>query len=82
MEASLRKKHKIKRLTKEQKQVAEDIACIIVANENPENWDKKISQYVQKPIDTNHDRIAEVIEVAFEHQVDDYLASILLASKA
>ena len=82
VEASLRKKHKIKRLTKEQKQVAEDIACIIVANENPENWDKKISQYVQKPIDTNHDRIAEVREVAFEHQVDDYLASILLASKA
>ena len=82
VEASLRKKHKIKRLNKEQKQVAEDIACIIIANENPESWDKKVSQYVRKPIDTNHDRIAEVREVAFEHQVDDYLASILLASKA
>ena len=82
MEASLRKKHKIKRLNKQQKQVAEEIACIIVANETPENWDKKVSQYVQKPVDTNPDRIAEVREVAFEHQVDDYLASILLASKA
>jgi len=82
VEASLRKKHKIKRLNKEQKQVAEDIACIIIANESPESWDKKVSQYVRKPIDTNHDRIAEVREVAFEHQVDDYLASILLASKA
>jgi hypothetical protein len=82
VEASLRKKHKIKRLNKQQKQVAEEIACIIVANETPENWDKKVSQYVQKPVDTNPDRIAEVREVAFEHQVDDYLASILLASKA
>ena len=82
VEASLRKKHKIKRLNKQQKQVAEEIACIIVANEAPEDWDKKVSQYVQKPIDANHDRIAEVREIACEHQVDDYLASILLASKA
>ena len=82
VEASLRKKHKIKRLTKQQKQVAEEIACVIIANENPKDWEGKVSQYVQKPIDTNPDRIAEVREVAFEHQVDDYLASILLASKA
>ena len=82
VEASLRKKHKIKRLNKSQKQVAQDIACIIIANENPENWDKKVSQYVKKPVDANHDRIAEVREVACEHQIDEYLASILLASKA
>jgi len=82
VEASLRKKHKIKRLTKQQKQVAEEIACVIIANESPKDWEGKVSQYVRKPIDTNPDRIAEVREVAFEHQVDDYLASILLASKA
>ncbi len=82
VEASLRKKHKIKRLNKQQKQVAEDIACIIIANENPNDWDKKVPQYVQKPVDTNHDRIAEVREISCEHQIDDYLASILLASKA
>ena len=40
VEASLRKKHKIKRLNKSQKQVAQDIACIIIANEDPKNWDK------------------------------------------
>jgi len=82
VEATLRKKQKIKRLSKAQKQVAEDIACIIIANENPEDWGKKASQYVQKPVDTNHDRIAEVREVACEHQIDDYLASILFASRA
>ena len=81
VEASLRKKHKIKRLSKAQKQVAEDVACIIIANEEPKDWDSKVGEYVEKPVDRNHDRIAEIRGIALEHQLDDYLASILLASK-
>ena len=81
VEASLRKKHKIKRLNKTQKQVAEDVACIIIANEEPNDWGSKADDYVKKPVDRNHDRIAEIREIAHKHQVDDYLASILLASK-
>lgn len=82
VEASLRKKHKIKRLTKVQKQVAEEIGSVIIANEDPSDWEGKINDYVKKPVDRNPERIAEVREIAAKHQVDDYLASILFISKA
>ena len=82
VEASLRKKHKIKRLSKKQKQVAEEIGSVIIANEDPSDWEGKINDYVKKPVDRNPERIAEVREIAAKHQVDDYLASILFISKA
>lgn len=81
VEAALRKEHKIKRLSAKQKQIAEEISCLIIANEEPTKWDKEIKSYIKKPVDRNPERIAEVREIAHEHQVDDYLASILLASK-
>jgi hypothetical protein len=81
VEAELRKKNKIKRLNKNQKEVAEGIASVIVANEDPKNWKKKVSAYVAKPVDTNPDRIDEIQGIALEHQVDQYLASILYVSK-
>ena len=81
VEAELRKKNKIKRLNKNQKEVAEGIASVIVANEDPKNWKKKVSAYVAKPVDTNPDRIDKIQGIALEHQVDQYLASILYVSK-
>ncbi len=81
VEAGLRKTHEIKRLSKQQKQVAEDIACLIIANEEVEDWNDNIEKYIKKPIDHNPDRIKEIHEIAAEHQIDDYLASILYASK-
>ena len=81
VEARLRKEHKIKRLSKAQKQVAEDVTCLIIANEKVEDWDKNIAKYIKKPVDHNHERIKEIREIASEHQIDDYLASILCASK-
>lgn len=81
VEAGLRKQHKIKRLSKQQKEIAEGIACLIIANEEVKNWEKNISKYIKKPVDHNHERIKEIREIAGEHQIDDYLASILLASK-
>lgn len=81
VEVGLRKEHKIKRLSKQQKQIAEDIACLIIANEEVDQWDKSISKYIKKPIDHNPDRIKEIREIAAEHQIDDYLASILYVSR-
>ena len=81
VEAALRKEHKIKRLSKLQKQTAEDIACLIIANEEVKSWNKNITKYIKKPVDHNHERIKEIREIAGEHQIDDYLASILYASK-
>ena len=52
-----------------------------MANEDPEVWDKKVKEYVTNPVDTNLDRVRQIQTVAAEHQVDDYLASILYLSK-
>jgi hypothetical protein len=82
VQASLKRKHKVKELSEPQKDVAFEITKTIVANENPESWDKKAKDYIKNPVDTNPDRIREIQEIAYAHQVDDYLASILYISKA
>jgi len=81
IETSLKRKHKVKELSEEQKAIAFDITKVIIANEELENWDSKSKDYVKNPVDTNPDRISEIQAIATEHQVDDYLASILYLSK-
>jgi len=78
----LRKKHNLKKLSYEQKNISEQIAKLIIANEEPKIWSEKISDYVQNPFDKNEEVIAEVNQIAYDHQVDNYLASILYHSKA
>ena len=81
IEKELRKMHGKKRLSKQQKEIAQDISLILIANEEPGNWKKKVSTYCKNPIDKNSDRVAKIQDIACEHQVDTYLASILYASK-
>ena len=80
VESSLRQLHNRKRLSKQQKQVAKEIANIVIANEDPENWLAKAGRYAAEPTDRNHERVKKVQDVALEHQVDDFLAGILYAS--
>ena len=80
--ANLRKKHNLKKLSYNQKEVSEQIAKIIIANEAPENWISKIEDYVKQPVDQNQQVVASVNSIACDHQVDSYLASILYHSKA
>jgi len=81
VETSLKRKHKIKELSEDQKAIAFDITKIIVANEEPKNWSRKAKGYILNPVDTNPDRIKEIQSIAAEHQVDDYLASLLYTSR-
>lgn len=76
----LREKHKVKRLNKDQKAVVGQISNIIIANEKPKDWVKAVNQYCDTPVDKNHDQVEEIREVACEHQLGDYLASILYHS--
>jgi hypothetical protein len=80
VEASLRKIHKRKRLSKQQKEVAREITNIVIANEDPPNWLAKAGRYAAEPTDRDHERVKKVQDVAYEHQVDDFLAGILYAS--
>jgi hypothetical protein len=79
--ANLRKKHNLKKLSYNQKEVSEQIAKIIIANEAPENWISKIEDYIKQPVDKNQEVVASVNSIACDHQVDSYLASILYHSK-
>ena len=82
VKSAVRKKFNVKKLSNQQKEDAEKISEIIIANENPENWVSKIEEYIEKPFDKNQDNINEIQEIAAEHQVTGYLASILYHSKS
>jgi len=79
--SSLRKKHGIKKLSFDQKDVANQISKLIIANESPENWNAKIEDYINQPFDKNQEVIANINNIAYDHQLDSYLASILYHSK-
>ena len=81
IQSVLRKKHKIKRLNKNQKQVASQITDVIISNEEPENWISKAGEYCDDPRDKNKEKTQEVQRVACEHEIDMYLAALLVASK-
>ena len=79
--ALLRKKHNIKKLSFSQKDVANQISKLIIANESPENWNVKIEDYINQPFDKNQELISTINNIACDHQIDTYLASILYHSK-
>jgi len=81
IEASLREKHSLRKLSKQQKDVAFEIVKIITSNESPENWDNSIMEYLNNPKNKNLNSINEIESIALEHGLDSYVASILYHSK-
>jgi hypothetical protein len=81
VERQLRKIHKKTRLTKAQKQIAQTIGHIIIANEAPDNWEKSVEKYCKTPADQNENQVRAVEEIALEHQLDTFMASMLYHSK-
>lgn len=77
----LKEKHGLKRLSKHQKEVAEGVTKVICANETPDKWKAKAKEYCERPVDTNPERIDQIHSIAVKHQLDPYIASILLASE-
>ena len=77
----LKKKHNIKKLNKDQKDVASQIAKIIIQNEIPANWVKTIDEYIKEPLDRNLEIVNQINDIAAAHQLDSYLAGILYHSK-
>ena len=81
IETELKKKHELKELSREQLNIASQIADIIIVNEEPKSWIRKAKSYLNKPVDKNLDKVKEVQKLAADHQVDEYLAGILYVSK-
>lgn len=59
----------------------EGILELIVCNEEPENWANSIESYVKNPLDTDSERVRLVEEIAIQHGVTPFHASILFASR-
>lgn len=81
VESNLREKHSLRKLSKQQKEVAFEIVKVITSNEVPENWDNSIAEYLNNPKNKNLNVINEIENIALEHGVDSYVASILYHSK-
>jgi len=77
----LKLKYENKRVTNKIRNLSEEVCKIIMANESSEKWLEKSQAYVDNPLDTNSEKVKEVQNIACEHQIDDYLASLLYESK-
>lgn len=79
---SLKSKFKIKKLNNHQNDVARGIAELIMANEYSENWKDKniIKKYCDNPVDTNHERVNLLNDLARYHGLNNSMAAILLNS--
>ena len=81
VQESLKLKYENKRVTNKIRSMSDQICKIVMANEPISKWLEKSKDYIENPVDTNHNRVEEVEALACEHQIDDYLASLLLESK-
>jgi len=81
VKSSVRKKLQVKKLSNQQKEDSEKILETIISNEKPENWKTKIQDYINNPFDQNKDQVNEIQDIALEHQVNNYLASLLYHSR-
>lgn len=80
VKSAVRKKFNVKKLSNQQKDLAEKISEIIIANESPTDWKSCMENYIDDPKDKNQKQINEINEIGAEHQVSSYLASILYHS--
>lgn len=81
VENAFKEKHKLKQLNDEQVALAGNLAELIIANEEPEDWNDKIKKYLENPVGENLDRTREIDALAAEHNINLFVASLLYASK-
>jgi transcription termination factor NusB len=80
---ALKKKYKIKKLNQAQKNIALDVANIIVSSEEKTNWTKSINNYIENPISdvTKNEISKEVFDIAAYHEIGPDEAAVLYHSK-
>lgn len=78
---SLSNKFNVKELNKEQINTAECLTEAIMMNENIKNWNSEsINKYINQPDFQNEERYRLIQDLAYEYQIDNFLASILYES--
>ena len=78
IKSKLLEKFKAKDLTVEQTSIAESLAEAVMLNEPLQNWNEDFAtKYIQSPDFSNEDKYQKIQDIAYEHQVDNFLAAIL-----
>lgn len=81
VKSKLVSRFKVKSLNEEQVSIANSLVESIMMNEPAVNWNESTaSNYIEKPDTFNEDRYKAVQNVAYEHQVDNFLAAIIAES--
>jgi hypothetical protein len=80
-EQKLRAKFKIKKLNKDQKAVAGELVEVLARNYSVAEWENAIEKVIAAPVDSNDEMIARIDELACEHGVDSFSASLLYHSE-
>lgn len=80
VETTLKEKFDRKRLSKEQKDIINTIAETIATNEDPKNWNSKVEEYINKPVELTVN-MNEINAIAEEYGIDYKTAILLYHSK-
>jgi len=81
IESILKAKFKIKKLNKEQFEVASDMAILIAQNEELIEWNNICESYVDDPSKSNPEIYNKIDELAINHSLDNRSACILYHSR-
>jgi len=85
-ERSIKRKHKLKELNDEQKNVAFDIVEAIITTRNKESWNKNISEAINNPEKVlgsfiSNEQTEEIDDIAARFNLDSFQAALLYHSK-
>lgn len=81
IEAGLKTKFKLKKLNAVQIDTANTFLKCIVANESPETWESKVSEYIEKPKNIDETIAREIDDLCVEHNIEFLAASLLRNAK-
>jgi hypothetical protein len=83
VEIFIKNKHKKKTLNEQQKNVVQEIAKAIFIDQEQENWNKSIENYISGNSQINEDslRKTKIKTIAEEHSVDLFFAAVLNTSQ-
>jgi hypothetical protein len=77
LEKEIKSKYKIKKLSDKQVEILDSIMNIIVANEQPENWEKVIKSYVENPKPIDQEVGLKLDNIQSKYNVSLFLSAIL-----
>lgn len=74
-------KYSIDSLNDQQKEIVDNLAELIISNEQPNDWIASIDKYIEDPTDKNKEQVESVLKIAQKHNINIYMAGLMYHSK-